>query len=120
VLSYRLMPDRHLALDSFRGEADHQRFVREAAGELARRRSIERSLLATTEATFVVNGWCRVCERSADFLVDWQYSYDVAGVPTPNWRERLLCPHCRLNARMRATIHLIEEVVPRSGTRAST
>lgn len=111
------MSDRHLALDIFRTQGEYQRFVEEAAGELARRRSFERGLLNGRDP-FVVEGFCRVCNEAVPLRVDWENAYAVSGVLTPNWRERLLCPRCRLNARMRATIHLIEDVVaPRPGAR---
>jgi SAM-dependent methyltransferase len=58
-----------------------------------------------------VPGFCWVCRRPVDFQVDYSYSYPVGGVLTPNWREHLLCPGCRLNNRMRATVHFFEEQV---------
>jgi len=99
-----------LDLDVFGGQTEHGEFVRRAAPALEGRRSVERALCTVGEA-FVVPGVCHVCARNADFLVDWAHAYEVDGVLTPNWRERLLCPHCGLNARMRATLHLVDAVV---------
>jgi len=68
-----------------------------------------------------------VCDREAVFLVDYQYCYATGpnGRRLPNWRERLVCPHCHLNNRQRAavgfllsasdpdeTIYLTEAVTP--------
>jgi SAM-dependent methyltransferase len=70
--------------------------------------AFESGLLDGSE-TFTVPGYCAVCEREATFLVDYQYCYDTAldGRRLPNWRERLLCPHCHLNNRMRAAVGLL-------------
>jgi SAM-dependent methyltransferase len=104
------MAHRKLALDVFRSQADFRRFVAESAAELTRRRLFERGLIAGRDP-FVLEGFCRLCNETVPLAVDWNYAYEVDGVLTPNWRERLLCPRCRLNARMRATIHIIEEVL---------
>ena len=53
--------------------------------------------------TFTVPGYCAVCDLEAAFFVDHQYCFTEAdGRRFPNWRERLVCPHCHLNNRMRA------------------
>lgn len=47
-------------------------------------------------------GYCRVCEREVEFLVDRQCgATEDQGIWLPNWRERLVCPHCGLNNRQR-------------------
>lgn len=47
-------------------------------------------------------GYCRVCEREVDFLVDRQCgAVERQGIWVPNWRERMVCPHCGLNNRQR-------------------
>ena len=70
--------------------------------------AFESGLLGGSE-TFTVPGYCAVCEQEATFLVDYQYWYATApdGRRLPNWRERLLCPHCHLNNRMRAAVGLL-------------
>jgi hypothetical protein len=60
-----------------------------------------------------------------EFLVDYQYWYATAldGRRLPNWRERLLCPHCHLNVRAAAgfllsaskpedAVYLTESITP--------
>ena len=71
--------------------------------------STENSLLPSTPAEFTVNGYCYICKTNVDFLVDFNYSYEVDGVVTPNWRERLVCPRCLLNNRMRAIAHVFKD-----------
>lgn len=52
-------------------------------------------------------GWCDVCTTDSYFLLDDLYS-DIKNQPwQPNWRERLVCNGCRLNARMRASFSLL-------------
>ena len=53
-----------------------------------------------------VSGWCDVCASESFFLLDDLYS-DKSQIPwQPNWRERLVCQGCLLNARMRASFSL--------------
>lgn len=60
---------------------------------------------------FDVAGYCHVCRARQHFHVDYRYSFDLAGVRDPNWREQLRCPRCGLNARMRAAIQFLDDVV---------
>lgn len=55
--------------------------------------------------------FCHVCQRQVEMLVDYAYAYPVRGLLTPNWRERLECPTCGLNNRMRALVHLRNEIL---------
>lgn len=50
---------------------------------------------------------CQVCRQAVGLLVDHQYSLPW-GV---NFRERLVCPSCELNARQRLMAHLVLETV---------
>ncbi|MFZ2726957.1 MAG: class I SAM-dependent methyltransferase [Methylococcaceae bacterium] len=71
--------------------------------------AFETNLLPKTPIDFNVNGFCYVCQKPVDFLVDFKFSRPINDIATPNWRERLVCPSCRLNNRMRATIHIFEQ-----------
>jgi SAM-dependent methyltransferase len=54
---------------------------------------------------FSLSGYCRVCEQEADFVMDRQCgAVDDNGLWIPNWRERLVCPHCGLNNRQRMAV----------------
>jgi SAM-dependent methyltransferase len=58
-------------------------------------------------------GFCEVCERNSVFRLDWLY----ASGSLPNFRERLVCPHCGLNNRQRFVLGWIKhEVKKRPGT----
>ncbi len=56
-------------------------------------------------------GHCQNCDQDVDFIVDDNYAVDVAGKKYVNYRERLVCPQCQLNNRMRALIGLLGEYV---------
>jgi SAM-dependent methyltransferase len=61
--------------------------------------------------TFTLPGHCTVCDRAAAFLVDHQYcSITSNGQRLLNWRERLICPRCRLNNRTRAAVTFLLSV----------
>src|SRR5690606_3374098 len=69
----------------------------------------ERSLIPPTAAPTALNGYCFVCKSQVPFLVDFLYSSEEDGVLTPNWRERLVCPRCQLNNRMRAVMQIFAQ-----------
>lgn len=56
-----------------------------------------------------VAGLCGACERYVDFHVDMLFGgcRDRDGRFVPNWRERLVCPYCRLNNRQRLVATLL-------------
>jgi len=96
-----------VSVDGYPSYLEHAAATR--ARQRARRR-FERNLVAG-RGSFAVSGHCRVCDRPVDFHVDFDHAYEVEGVLTPNWRERLVCPGCGLNNRMRAAIHLFDHLV---------
>ena len=62
--------------------------------------------------SFVLDGYCRVCETGTGFLVDRRYGgRELAHGWWPNWRERLECEHCHLNNRQRAILSVIKAAV---------
>lgn len=67
----------------------------------------EHTLRDNDTDSFVVEGYCIVCNGPRSFLVDYQYGGDRETL-RPNFRERLVCLTCSLNSRMRACIHLLE------------
>jgi len=88
----------------------YKQYLLDMQPKLLRRVNYERSLL-TDSNPFAVGGYCYACKKKAEFLVDYQYAYEVDGVLTPNWRERLVCPSCGLNNRMRSAIHLFHKLL---------
>ncbi len=74
--------------------------------EIERRHAIEASLAAGTEP-ISTGGFCFVCNHQVLFHTDLEYGFPQPdGGCLPNWRERMVCPDCQLNNRMRASIHL--------------
>jgi SAM-dependent methyltransferase len=76
-------------------------------GVIDHAQKLERSLLKETTDKFTFKGFCWVCRNHVDFLIDYKFSYLKNGVPLPNFRERLICPGCNLNARKRAAFHFL-------------
>ncbi len=87
--------------------ASYDQFCKlERTDELARRKIIEASLAAKPEPMSTV-GFCFVCNQRVLFHTDLEYGFPQPdGGFLPNWRERMVCPECQLNNRMRASIHL--------------
>ncbi|WP_259735006.1 class I SAM-dependent methyltransferase [Synechococcus sp. CS-602] len=66
----------------------------------------EKKLALDSSKQFAYNGYCYVFKAFVDFIVDYDYAYKVDNILMPNWRERLACPVCHLNNRMRAAVHI--------------
>jgi hypothetical protein len=90
---------------NYRGYAD---YMNRTVSEYNLRRQVERNLILN-QNSFIVPGWCFVCNKQISFHVDFSYSYFVDEELMPNWREHLRCPGCGLNNRMRAAIHIFEQ-----------
>ncbi len=90
------------------GSDGYAAYADEMLPEIQRRLRIEHALIQG-RTSFPVDGRCYVCRQRVSFLVDFAYAYEVNGVLTPNWRERLVCPRCNLNNRMRAVIQVFEQ-----------
>lgn len=59
---------------------------------------------------FAVDGFCVPCNKTVSFLVDMQSGGQRhAHGWTPNWRERLECPLCRMNNRQRLIATLLQQ-----------
>ncbi len=85
---------------------------------LFKERVLNEKCLIVEDDTFTFPGYCKVCESDSNFLVDYLYAYLNNGTKIPNWRERVVCPKCGLNNRMRAAIHLLKTITkPKSDVR---
>jgi SAM-dependent methyltransferase len=97
--------------------SSHQEFLefrRRSAEKRAEMSDFEMSLL-TGARKFKVPGYCTVCDMRVGFEVDYSHSYaSQNGRPIPNWRERLVCPVCGLNNRMRAAAGFLKTMTHRS------
>ena len=64
---------------------------------------------ANSEA-FTVDGFCVPCDTKVSFLVDMKSGGERhSNGWTPNWRERLECPICRMNNRQRLMATLVKQ-----------
>ena len=74
---------------------------------------ITKQLLAQANSeAFVVDGFCVPCNKAVSFLVDMQSGgHRHANGWTPNWRERLECPLCRMNNRQRLIATLLKQAL---------
>lgn len=62
--------------------------------------------------SYTLPGFCRVCDRNVDFLVDRLCgAQDFGGNWLPNWRERMVCSCCGLNNRQRAIAFTARSIV---------
>jgi SAM-dependent methyltransferase len=82
-------------------EANIPRFQARRAME----REIQEQLHAREQA--ILPGYCWVCRDVRAFTYDLRYS-DGKCV---NWRERIVCPTCRLNNRLRLSVQIFERMV---------
>ncbi|PYJ47162.1 MAG: hypothetical protein DME85_06845 [Verrucomicrobia bacterium] len=99
-----------LFIERFTNQTDFQNHRAQTNEELAARRQCEGELISS-EPQFKTSGFCFACQRLSKFVSSWAFAYPVHGHLQMNWREQLLCPNCRLNNRMRASVHLLAEVV---------
>lgn len=87
----------------------YRQYSRSMKKEYDRRKTIELQW-TVSDSAFYVPGFCYVCSEDVNFYSDFMYAYvDERGRRMPNWRERLLCPRCGLNNRMRASIHVFHQ-----------
>lgn len=114
LYSERVAPPRDnqlLPIGSVKSRQDYMQLLENPA--LQQISQIEQQLLAqaNTEA-FAVDSFCVPCNKKVSFLVDMQSGgqRDAKGW-TPNWRERLECPLCRMNNRQRLVATLVKQAL---------
>jgi GT2 family glycosyltransferase/SAM-dependent methyltransferase len=66
------------------------------------------SLLPPDSQPFIIPGYCRICDKKTKFTVDYlnSYLFTLEGKALPNWRETVVCRHCGLNNRLRASLDI--------------
>lgn len=97
-----------IIFNKFTSYNEYYNHIQSNITELKEREVFESSILIDGDNSFTFEGYCAVCQKEVKFLVDYQYSNESNGIKIPNWRERLVCPDCELNNRMRLSIHLVE------------
>lgn len=98
-----------LNISELRSYEAYNHYTAQSRGKTLSDWSFEKSLVSGSFTEFFFEGFCYVCEVIVNFKVDYLYHYDVQGITMPNWRERLVCPRCQLNNRMRATIQIFDQ-----------
>ncbi|MCX8105016.1 MAG: CDP-glycerol glycerophosphotransferase family protein [Ignavibacterium album] len=91
---------------------DYLEYDKSMRVEYRRRNEFEKKLIPDKLDEFIYNGFCIVCNEVVQLKVDFWNAYKNNGERVPNWRERLVCPNCNLNNRMRLTYHIIKELFP--------
>src|SRR5262245_27239977 len=97
--------DKKTYFDLFHGPIFRDRYMLET--HLAERHHEQES--------FTLPGVCLVCQSGVDFLVDRIFGGRIyKEVWHPNWRERQVCPRCKLNSRQRAAVEFVSGVAHNS------
>lgn len=94
--------------DVFRSGEEFAAQSNSFAKKFASRRERELALARENKDAIRYPGHCGVCDRDVEFTCDWSIFYTHGdGSREPVWRERLVCPNCGLNARLRAALQLM-------------
>ena len=113
-LSDHLDPVARAALSGFRpitieSYSEYVNF-REAAADLSERiESFDRAFIPG-EDPIQTRGFCVACQAWRVFTTPARSTWGNSP-SRPQWREGLICPVCSLNSRMRASVHLLLEIV---------
>ena len=76
---------------------------------------LENTLISTSVEAFTIDGYCVPCSKKVPFLVDMEFGGRREGDRwIPNWRERLECPHCKMNNRQRLVSALVKQALDTS------
>lgn len=96
-------------LIEYRSLDDYHTRSSAVADLISERARLTQNCLVEGQDRFTVRGFCDPCGQSVDFMVNYLgASRSDGNRPEPNWRERLLCPSCRLNNRVRAALHILK------------
>ncbi len=95
---------------SIRSRAEYDAYAEHVNLYGSTRCQIEDEIAPPAGETSWLDGECAVCDRQTRFLIDYNYSAaSPDGRIRPNYRERLVCEHCHLNARLRGTLHFMRD-----------
>ncbi len=86
---------------------EYRAYVSLNASLLERRDALERAIVPQAADYFAVDAYCSVCRRTRRLHVDILFGERGA----PNWRERLVCGHCKLPNRIRAVYDFLDSTV---------
>jgi hypothetical protein len=112
LFSFFHQPPKDFAPVFIRDEADYLHHVTQARAFRSREWQIEDGARVADDAPQILTrGYCYVCQRWTRFSSTWAFASNHGGRRQINWREHLVCPLCRLNNRMRASVHLLDQLV---------
>jgi SAM-dependent methyltransferase len=101
----------HLATHRVANQIQYQAHLKNSAQTHHSRWIVELNLAASGKP-FTTKGCCYPCQKEVEFKTDFLYSHTIVnGKPVPNWRERVVCPICRMNNRTRASIQILEQTL---------
>ena len=118
-ISDKTLLDKYpLRLNKISSHKEYRDFLESFKDSLAEREEIEKKII-TNGYSLLVEGYCYTCARSSLFLIRCKYHPIIlSGRKMLNWHEGLVCSRCRLNNRMRGSIHLFEQTLkPRRDAR---
>ena len=95
-------------IKKFTSQNEYRQYLARSENELRERHVYEMSFVKDTKE-FNYLGRCIVCNEESNFKIDYMFADEINGVKIPCWRERIICPKCNMNNRMRAFIHLVEK-----------
>lgn len=99
---------------------NHQEFDSGISSDVIKKLEEYEKLLASKVGTgiFSVEGFCIPCGRTVSFRVDMQAGgWQEGGLFFPNWRERLICPSCKMSNRQRLIAALVMQRLKSCATR---
>ena len=79
-------------------------FAQVSVQALDERLAVESALLHPRGEDFQLRGYCQICDSETEFSVSMRNTFSIRGVTIPNWRENLVCGHCRMGGRQRNTL----------------
>ena len=89
---------------------DYKSYMNTYKNIIKERKNYENKL-SSSQKPFQYHGYCTACGEETDFLVDYMFAGENNGVKVPCWRERIICPKCSMNNRMRSFVHYVQEFI---------
>lgn len=87
--------------NKFRKRQEFENYLNNVyADRLAYEKELAQQCKSAPNEKITVSGFCENCGQMVDFELDMMYSDGKM----PNYRERLVCPKCKLNNRQRAIV----------------
>lgn len=114
-----MLARNHKLIPLFSARSRQEFDSRSSSGVISELQDLERSLSnGVAGGIFSVDGFCIPCGKTVSFRVDMQAGgRQEDGIFIPNWRERLICPSCRMSNRQRLMSTLVMQHLELCATR---